>query len=105
MLIIVTRPQSPPLMESGARYTWVTKLPAPLRCSVYAWRLCILVGTWGWSHARFYTLPANWTWQQLIDSFPDMDDVFRDQYKTDYYLFADPEQVAASYYFHENRGV
>lgn len=62
-------------------------------------------GSWGWSHAWFYEMPANWTWQQVVDSFPDMDDVFRVQYKTDYYVFADPEPVAASYYFHENRGV
>lgn len=88
-------------MLYGSRYVWFTKLPAWLRCSVYVWRERA-DGCWGWSHAWFYNMPANTTWQQVIDSFPDMDDVFRVQYKTDYYVFADPEQVAALRDFQES---
>ena len=103
MLIIVTRPQLPPLMKYGPRYAWVTtKLPAQLRCSVYAWRQRTWDSSWGWSHAWFYDMPANTTWHQVIDSFPDMHDVFRVQYKTDYYVFANPEQLAALHHFHAN---
>lgn len=104
MLIVVTRPQRAPMMKYGAQYVWFTQLPVKIRCSVYMWRER-MDGAWGWSHARFYDMPANTTWQQVIDSFPDMADEFRSQYKTDYYVFADPEQVAALHFFHENGDV
>lgn len=55
-----------------------------------------------WGKAWHYDMPANMTWHQVVDSFPDMDDVFRVQYKTEYYVFAEPEQMAALQYFHAN---
>lgn len=48
-----------------------------------------------------YDFPANQTWGQVVDGFPDMADLFRAQYKTDYYVFAHPEQLAAANYFHD----
>lgn len=93
MLIVCSRPQSPPFIQYGQRYTWVTTVPVQLRCSVYMWRER-MDGAWGWSHAWFYNMPANTTWQQVIDSFPDMADEFRTQYKTDYHVFVDPELLA-----------
>jgi len=103
MLIICERPQAPPCGHQGIRLAWVTRVPVKLRCSVFTW-LCIN-GAWRWSRAWTYDFPANQTWGQVVDSFPEMEDIFRAQYKTDYYVFAESEQLAALHYFHENGDV
>lgn len=104
MLIICERPQTPPCNAAGMPLVWVTQVPAKLRCSVFAWRP-LACGVRGWSRAWSYDLPANQTWRQVVDSFPDMEDRFRTQYKTDCYVFAEPAQLAAVQFFHENGDV
>lgn len=98
MFIICERPQSPPYDTRGVQLAWVIRVPVKLRCLVFAWRN--ILGVWRWSGAWKYDFPADQTWQQVVDSFPDMEDSFRVQYKMDYYVFADPAQLETACHSH-----